>query len=164
MSIYQNIIAGRVTYSPHMRPAARELMQKLLVANPSKRLTFKTIKKEASAQTRMMAARRSLMPADTGFGPKNPSQSPAAPSSQRLDFDSHFSQPLFRAFDFDKLEKKELNPPWRPTLKGPTDLSYMPNASVQADEEQAEEALSGAGVPNGSLKEVGRLDAEFSQL
>ena len=73
MSIYQNIIAGRVTYSPHMRPAARELMQKLLVANPSKRLTFKTIKKEASAQTRMMAARRSLMPADTGFGPKNPS-------------------------------------------------------------------------------------------
>ena len=80
MSIYQNIMGGKVTYSPAMRPAARELMQKLLVANPSKRLTFQAIKKEERAQARTKAGQRPharrIRPCRRLFRPKRPSQPP----------------------------------------------------------------------------------------
>ena len=119
MSIYQKIMSGKVNYSPAVRPAARELMQKLLIANPTKRPTVQSIKKE----------------------------------------------PIFRALDFEKLERKEVKPPWKPRLRGPTDLSYIPNARA-AEEEEQDDPFSGAPdvSPNGPLKEVGRLDAEFAHL
>ena len=62
MNIYQNIMVGKVNCSPAVRPAARDLMQKLLVANPSKRLTLQAIKKEASAHTQTIRPRRWLCP------------------------------------------------------------------------------------------------------
>lgn len=115
---------------------------------------------------------RDLMPAESGLAvafsvPRGRLSrlswtASGGPSPQSFDSDSRFSQPLFRAVDFEKLERKEVKPPWRPDLKGPTDLSYMPNA--RAADEEPEQAPSGAGMANSSLKEVGRLDAEFSHL
>jgi len=69
---------------------------------------------------------------------------------------------FFRTIDFEQLERKELSPPWVPTLRSSTDTTHYANASIATFEDE-QETFDGEARA-GFFKDVARLDAEFVQL
>jgi len=116
MGVYQKIMGARVIYPPGMRAVSKDLAQRLLESNPTKRI-----------------------------------------GHQKVRFD-----PFFRQVDFDKLERKVTPAPWVPSLKSTNDASYFADA-IDEDDEYDEPSGEDEKLP-GFLKDVGRLDSEFSQL
>jgi serine/threonine protein kinase len=121
MGVYQKIMAGKLSYPVGMRaPEAKDLIQRLLVANPVKRLGFKQVGRS----------------------------------------------PFFGVIDFEQLEEKSLAPPWRPELRSPVDTSYVAGAAMLEglEGDEGDQIAPGREASGGFLKDIRRLDAEFSQL
>jgi len=119
IGIYQKIVAGKVTYPSNLRPSAKDLIGKLLISNPVRRL----------------------------------GGTPASRLTVK-------SEPFFSMYDFARLERLEYAPPWQPTLKHKADTTYFENV----DDFHQEEATPSGELSAAFLKDVERLDKEFTQL
>ena len=67
------------------------------------------------------------------------------------------SHPFFAGFDFDKLLKKELEPPFKPVLNDSLDVKYF-------DQEFTSEDLANSAIPQQKIDMVKKNQDQFEEF